>query len=107
MKKNVPIHLQLDPARDVETHRLKRRSVHVLKTAHGGSNCGDRLPVALCGACDVKRVVAWKERERVTCAHCKRLMLVRFPGPPTNPRSGMKMPRPLAQNVLTPSDRDL
>lgn len=92
--KHDPVHLKLDPARDVETHRLKRRNVHVLKLEHSGSNCGDQLPDSLCGCHGVRRLVPYKQRELVTCNRCKRLMLVRFPKAPTNPRSGMAMPRP-------------
>lgn len=89
-----PIHLKLDPRRDVSTYHFKRRVVHVLKTASGGSYCGNTLPDALCGSYNAKRLVGPREKERVTCAHCVRLMLVRFPKPPANPRSGMTMPRP-------------
>lgn len=92
--KHEPIHLKIDPKRDVNTYHFKRRKVYVLKTASGGSYCGNTLPDALCGSYNVKRLVSLREKERVTCASCKRLMLVRFPKPPVNPRSGMAMPRP-------------
>lgn len=92
--KHYPVHLKLDPERDVTTYQLKRRKVHILDLEHGGHNCGNDLPEALCGMRNVKRIVGLRERERVTCASCKRLMLVRFPKPVVNPRSGMRMPRP-------------
>jgi len=97
--KHYPVHLKLDAERDVTTHHLKRRKVHILKMEHGGHNCGDHLPDALCGTRNVKRLVGLRERERVTCASCKRLMLVRFPKPSVNPRSGMRMPRPTATTI--------
>jgi len=93
--KHYPVHLKLDPKRDVDTYHLKRRKVHILKMEHGGSYCGNDLPETLCGTRNVKRLVGLRERERVTCASCKRLMLVRLPKPLVNPRSGMAMPRPM------------
>lgn len=89
-----PVHLRCEPARDVDTYRLKRRRVYVLRTEHGGRYFGNVMPETLCGTRGAKRIVAWKERERVTCPYCRRLMLVRLPKPPPNPRSGMAMPRP-------------
>lgn len=92
--KHETVHLKLDPRRDLTTRRLKRRNVHILKTEHGGSYCGNDLPETLCGQYKARRLVGPREKERVTCASCKRLMLVRFPKPQVNPRSGMAMPRP-------------
>jgi hypothetical protein len=91
--KHQPVHLKLDPKRDVDTYHFKRRKVHVLRVEHGGLRM-DAIPDALCGRTPVQRLVTYRERERVTCERCKRLMLVRFPKPPVNPRSGMAMPRP-------------
>ena len=91
--KHQPIHLKIDPKRDVQTYHLKHRKVHILRVEHGGLSM-NQIPDSLCGTTPVKHLVAYGERERVTCARCKRLMLVCFPKPPVNPRSGMSMPRP-------------
>ena len=91
-KPHIKIHLQLDPERDLNTYVKKRSNIYVLRTEHGGSYLGKNLDVAFCGM-RPERVVRFDQRERFTCGHCKRLMLVRFPKK-VNPRSGMAMPRP-------------
>jgi hypothetical protein len=90
----MPICLKADPERDVQTHVLKHRKVFVLKKAHGGSMVS-HTSVTICGQhlMRASAVVLWKERHRVTCRHCVRNMLYRFPAQ-INERSGMSMPRP-------------
>jgi len=92
--KHDPIHLKIDPKRDVNTYPRKRYNIYILKLDHGGRYCGSKLPETLCGTWRARLLVGYKDRERVTCSHCKRIMLTRFPVPPVNPRSRMAMPRP-------------
>lgn len=66
------VHLKLDPKQDVEVHRLRRRTVYVLRTPTGGALIGPPEDHAACGAYRPKRVVAFSERERVTCEQCRR-----------------------------------
>lgn len=87
-----PIHLKLDPKRDVSTYHFKRRKVYVLKMESGWRWLGSTVPTSICGV-NARRVVSIDQQERVTCRACLRLLIVRFPKP-VNPRSGMAMPRP-------------
>jgi hypothetical protein len=89
------VHLKLDQKRDIAhaTHR-KRYTIYVLNLGQvGGRYLGTSLPLTTCGMYKPERLVDPKQRERVTCPSCLRLMADRFPKT-VNPRSGMAMPRP-------------